>query len=342
MKTIIKIAALLFAAIWLGTGCTSMQSMSSYARTGDTVTIALGGSTTNSLVPVVKKENMTVTITDSSGTTYPLTLRRLFKVHADYSSRYAYATGQKIAGDWVTYNEPYQGQWMVVIDLIDPDTGTAPPLTEGMASFAISSPELRTYYYGLVGDGNGYSWANGDLASIPIEILAGVGTSNTLNILEPLGSSLESTHPVSHLEPLPQVQVNPSGTPSTTIGGAEFVLSYVAADFSMKPKIVPSTPDTNVQLLSNYISQGDGTGLIKVIILNQHGFKTDNIRSTELNPGNTMSMFQSLTFGVIWDPVYSSVVDETWQNSLQLVSGQYFDVDGNPMVELTPQAIKVR
>ena len=50
---------LLGLTITLFSGCSSMQSMSSYARTGDTISIALGGSEdSNSLVEILKKEDI--------------------------------------------------------------------------------------------------------------------------------------------------------------------------------------------------------------------------------------------------------------------------------------------
>ncbi len=328
MKKIIKTAVLLMAATWLGTGCTSLQTMSSYARTGDTVTVALGGSTTVALAPVVKKENVKVKITDSAGVTYPVKVRYVFKTYSDPASRYAYRNFYNY-NDFVTMNKPYQGQWMAVIDLVDPDTGNPPPLAEGMASLAISSPDLKTHYFGDI------SWTNGNLSAIPIEILAGTGHSNSLNYMDSL-----MMDPMPLLEPLPEVEVSPKGTPLLEVGGGEFVLSYVNADFQVAPKVIPTTPDTNVQILSNVTDQGNGTSLLKVLVMNQHGFRIDDKRDDSLNKGK--SQFRSLAFGVIWDPLYSSVLEASWQNSLQFVSGQYFDVEGKPMSELTAQVAKVR
>ncbi len=328
MKAMIKIAALLLAAVGLGTGCTSLQPLSNYARTGDTVTVALGGSSTVALSPVVKKENVKVSITDASGVTYPVKVRYVFKTYSDPASAYAYRDFQNI-NDFATTDAPYQGQWMAVIDLVDPDTGTPPPLAEGMAHLGIRSPDLKTYLFGQI------SWSNGDLSSVPIDILAGTGHSNPLNYMDSIAMD-----PLLLLEPLPEIQVSPKGTPLVEVGGGEFVLSYVNADFQRPPKVIPSTPDTNVQILSNAVDQGNGTSLLKVVVMNQHGFRTNDERDDTLNRGK--SPFGSLVFGVIWDQRYSHVVDATWENSLHLVSGAYFDVDGKPMTELSAQVSKVR
>ena len=80
-------------------GCTSMQSMSSYARTGDTVTIALAGTEdTNALVDILKKEDINITITDSASNTYPVKLRHLFRLYPDNSSRYIFDTKSEEGG----------------------------------------------------------------------------------------------------------------------------------------------------------------------------------------------------------------------------------------------------
>ncbi|VAW67481.1 hypothetical protein MNBD_GAMMA08-1351, partial [hydrothermal vent metagenome] len=83
----------LIAALFAG--CASMQSMSSYARTGDTITVAVGGTEeSNVLVDVLKKEDIVITITDSSAASFPVKLKRLFRVYPDYSSRYIYHSGE--------------------------------------------------------------------------------------------------------------------------------------------------------------------------------------------------------------------------------------------------------
>jgi hypothetical protein len=53
----------------LVSGCTSMQPISNYARTGDTVMIAIGGSGKHVTKPILEKEDVTITITDSSSNT---------------------------------------------------------------------------------------------------------------------------------------------------------------------------------------------------------------------------------------------------------------------------------
>ncbi|MBT8438128.1 MAG: hypothetical protein KJO91_00260, partial [Gammaproteobacteria bacterium] len=219
-KRIHKNCILLIMIAMLSVGCSSMQPISSYARSGDTVMIALGGTfESNAQASILKKENVTVTITDSSSITSPVTIRYLFRVYADPTSGYGYRVHplNSMYGEIETYVEPYSGQWLAVVDLVDPVTGNPVPLAPGAANLSVSSPDLVSFidHYGL-----GWPWTDGDLSSIPIEILPGTGSLNPLNYLGPI-----SKDPMLSLQPMHQIEVLPQGTPSNVIGGGEFVFS---------------------------------------------------------------------------------------------------------------------
>lgn len=328
---------LVLLAFSLG-GCASMQPMSQYARTGDTVMVSLGGTENNALVPVLKKKNMSVTITDAANNVYPVTVRSVFRVYADptgaYAGRSPYAKGYP----YETYAQPNQGLWMAVIDLVDPSTGDAPTLAVGSAKLTVSSPEITQW---VDTSGYGWTWPNGNLGDIPITILDGTGSLNPMNYETPI-----SYAPLTALEPDPQIEVRPSGTPSTTIGGAFFVFKYVMSDFhpanssSNDPHIraVTTSDDQNVQLSSMIVPQGDGTALLKVMITNPHGFATTNNKN-QLAVGE--SLFRSLRVEVAWDKLLTNITDSNWQDSLQLQSAVFVDINGNTMPELTASVTKV-
>lgn len=328
---------LVLVAFSLG-GCASMQPMSQYARTGDTVMVSLGGTATNSKVPVLKKKNMTATITDAAGNTFPVTVRRLFRVYGDPTGAYAGRSPYGGGYPYETYVQPNQGLWMAVIDLVDPSTGEPPALAVGGATLNISSPNLVQWYDTT---GYGWTWPNGNLSDIPITILAGTGSLNPLNYESPI-----SYAPLSALEPDPQIEVQPSGTPSTTIGGAFFVFKYVMSDFntstsaSLDPHIraVTTADDQNVQLSSMIVPQGDGTALLKVMITNPHGFATSNDKS-QLSVGE--SLLRSLNVEIAWDKSLTNITDSNWQNSIQLQSAEFVDINGNAMPGLTATVTKV-
>ncbi|MBI1422263.1 MAG: hypothetical protein GC149_02270 [Gammaproteobacteria bacterium] len=319
-------------------GCASMQPLSNFARTGDTVMVSLGGTDSNALVSVLKKEDVNVSITDAAGNTYPVKVRNVFRVFSDPTSHYAYQSPSSSYSGFESFVDPYQGQWMAVLDLVDPGTDQPLALAVGQASFNISSQDLRSW---VDYPGYGWSWTNGDLASIPIEIIAGTGSKNPLNYLAPISLS-----PLDSLEPEPQVEVTANGTPGAMIGGGMFVFRYVMSDFNnAKPRVFSTSPDPNVQLASATAPQGDGTALLTVMISNPHGFNVNN-RKEDQNGNNVLlagsSLLRSLRFSIVWANYNNTVTDANWQNSLSMVSGRYVDLQGNTMSELTPVLSKVR
>lgn len=327
----------LLVSILFSTGCASMQPLSSYARSGDTVTVSLGGTDSNALASIVKKENVTVTITDAAGANYPVKVRNVFRIYGDPSSKYAYRS--------VLDNEffegfvlPHQGQWMAILDLIDPASGQPLPLAVGKATLAVASPSLQPWFdY----PGWGWTWTNGNLSSIPIEILAGSGSPNPLNYMAPI-----TTYPLDALEPGPQIEVTAAGTPSQSVGGGTFTFRYAVASFNrQRPRAIVATPDDNVELASQNVDQGDGTALLKVMISNPHGFNVDNQKTDAGGQSvlaNGCSLRRSLRFSLVWDASNTAVTDANWQGAISLVDARYIDLYGNAMPELAPVLEKIR
>ena len=326
------------------TGCGSSQPVSNYARSGDTVIISLGGSESHALVPVLQKANMAVTITDSLANTFPVKVRRLFKVYSDPASAYNVrsANNQIFIGGYSSpstlFYDPYQAQWMAVIDLVDPATDAPPPLTEGAATINVSSPELTNplAIYGI-------SWTRPDYSTIPIEILQGVGALNSLN------APIEFTYvrPMSYVEPLTQLEIVPSGAPaSQVLGGASFEFSFNTVDFRYgRPRVVVASPDPNIQLMVNYAPDvSSGTTSLKAIVLNPNGFRVANDHASLANGG---SDFKSLKVTVVWDngPEWNdntaTAITDSWMNSIQFVNGTYMDINGVQMTELSPIVTRV-
>jgi len=323
---------------WLISSCASMQPLSNYARSGDTVSLALGGTIdANAQVSVLKKDTITITITDSAGVTSPVMLRYLFRTYADPASAIGYRSYP--VTNWLpieAYPEPYTGQWIAIIDLTDPVSLTPVPLAVGTATISVSSPDLIDFIDRV---GLGWTWTDGNLASIPIEILPGAGSSNSLNYLSPI-----SADPSFSLEPIDQIEVLPQGVPSNIVGGGEFSFSYRHDDFNIQAhgiRVVPTTPDPTAQLAYSRTDQGDGTTLLKVTVTNPNGFLQTNVHDIKIMSG--MSPFRSLGFILVWDdPNGQNIVDDAnWQTSIQMLTGSYVDIDGAPMPELTPTMTKV-
>lgn len=347
MKIINNLHRLVFVGLVaaLFSGCASMQSMSSYARTGDTISVALGGTEdSNALVEILKKEDIAITITDSASVTHTVTLRKLFRVYPDYSSEYIYesnSVGGGNSGDAMSsYTPPLLGQWIAVIDLVEPVTLIAPALAVGPATLAATSVAQidQSVLY------NQFAWENGDLGAVQIEIIAGQGSSNTLNYAGPV-----SYDPVKTIEPLPQIIVAPSAVPAVEIGGGSFTFVYTNVDFGTRLKAVPANHDPNVQLMSSHLDLGNGSSELKVTLLNPNGFLTTNQSVpgvTEVEIGGS-SPFRSARFNLIWRPAKQSrpvsiVTDLNWQNSIQMTSGSYIDLAGNTVTGITPVMKKTR
>ncbi|BCO30783.1 hypothetical protein TspCOW1_08860 [Thiohalobacter sp. COW1] len=218
---------------------------------------------------------------------------------------------------------------MAVIDLVDPENGSLPPLAIGTASLSVSSPELNPANPETI-------YNDGDLSNIPIEILSGTGTPNPMN-----QEWNTFPAPLNSLEPQPQLQVSVSGTPSTLIGGASFTFSYVTERFTINsfdgksPRVVATSPDPNIQLSSIHINQGDGTTLIKAIIINPHGFNVNDSASGIING---RSLLSSLEISVMWDRTNTKtpITESNWQDAIQFIGGEFYDIDGSLMPELTP------
>lgn len=326
----------------LTVGCSSQQPLSNYARTGDTVAVALGGTEqSNALVEILKKEDIDVRLTDSAGAVHSVKLRNLFRTYGDYTSGYIHrsnrAQGQ---GPSDVYVPPYMGQWIAVVDLIDPASGSAPALAVGAATLEFSAPtQLNSVHYYYGGEWN-WTWTNGNLSSIPMEILPGTGSPNPLNNLQQVSYS-----PIAALEPLTQILVSPAGTPETLLGGGTFTFVYDPAEFGAPLKAVPSGHDPYVQISSSVTNLEDGNRLLKVIIMNPKGFLPDNELRGNAGPGSHRSPYKSLRFSLVWDSVTqaTNVTDANWQNAIQLVADQsgYIDLDGNAVSSISPFLAKV-
>lgn len=309
--------------VLLMAGCSSIQPLPNFARTGDTVSIAVRQTEQNG--KFIKKEQAAVAITDSAQASYPVRLRHLFRVYSDPASAYSVRSVRKAGWPMGTepleiYSNPYQGQWIAVVDLVDPISGAAPPLAAGAAKLVFSSPTTSN-------------------VSSSLEILSGTGSPNPLHA----SYALPMYSPMETLEPMPHVQVSLSGTPTGVLGGGSFTFQYTTADFGAayaSPWVVTTSPDPNIQLISRQQDVGNGISAIFVTVLNPHGFKPNNDTYTGL--ADHMSLLRDLKFAITWDKSLTNITDANWQGSLQLLNSEIFDLDGNPVAGLTTNVQKVR
>jgi len=165
-------------------GCQSMATLSMAARSGDTVLVGLSGEAgegiTNTTYEILRAEDVSASITDSSGTTVNVTVRQVFRVYAD-------PTANVFAAN--------KGQWLAVIDLVN-GSGNPVPLSTGAATLNLSSPKLI------------------DNLAVDTTILAGTGSPHPFTGIE---NDLDK---VPWLSPAEQALVTVSGETGGALVGA--------------------------------------------------------------------------------------------------------------------------
>lgn len=156
-------------------GCQSVSTLSRAVRTGDTFVVGLSGdsdaSVTNTIAEVIRSEDVSAEIIDSSGTFHEVRVRSVFRVYGD-------PTASDLAAN--------QGQWLAVIDLVD-DSGAALDLSTGAATLEISSDKLI------------------ESMEVSTHILAGTGSPH------PLTGTDNGFAKLPFLAPAPQALVSVSG-----------------------------------------------------------------------------------------------------------------------------------
>jgi hypothetical protein len=299
----------------LTTACTGLQPFPNYARTGDTVSFALGREDAQVLAPMLKKEELTATITDAAGTTHTAKMRHVFKLYADPTSEY------NVRESWF---EAYNVLWVGVVDLVNPLNDNPLALASGPATMSITGNGLATTTGGYGG---------GDLTDVPVEILPGTGAPHPLN--ETDGMFFGTIYPVANVEPMAQVDVSPTAPP-TVVGGAEleFAYTYSGAYGIAKPKVVPISQDPNVHLSTRFTQQPDGSYLIKCVLVSPLGFSPDNSSRGE------RPLLRDLSIRIVF--LNKDVTDQNWQQALQLVSGRYVDLNGDTIAGVSPVLTKLR
>lgn len=301
-------------------GCAALQPLSNYARTGDTVGVALSQTEPGVMI---RREQATATLTDAASVNHAVRVRHVFRVYSDPTSAYSRRSVMKSGWDSApveTNSNPYQGQWVAIVDLVNPATGTAPALATGPAKLVVN-------------------WPLGASNQNSLEILPGTGQSNPLH-----GSYLFSNYAaVGTLEQMPQVQITFNGTASTPLGGASLTFTYNTASFGgshTAPWVVTTSPDPNLELFSSRRDLGNGNTELKATILNPYGFKADDDGYTGI--AEQMSLRRDLRVTVAWDKSLTNITDANWQGVMQLTGYQLFDLNGTAISGLSPVLTKLR
>jgi hypothetical protein len=294
-------------------GCAGNNSVSSYARTGDTVTIAFAG---DDYQPFLRRESVVAQLTDSIGQTRLVKVRTIAHIYADPTSRVAADKGDPFSFDSI-------GLRVAVIDLVDPGSGTPPQLALGPASLKLT----RAADGALVVD------------DIAIEILPGTGS------LHPFTEQLTN---LSYLEaasarPQARFRIKPVGVSKPELGAVEVELRFPNSALAgipetRWPQAVPIAADANVQFTSRYYQDGTDR-VIRVIIINPDGFIFSAPFGTD--PAifyRGKSLYHTLRFAVVWgeSATQTSYTPDTFNPSVitnAATALKVFDVNG---VDVTP------
>lgn len=196
IKRVSSLTMLLAFCAWL-TGCSAVQTFPMAARSGDTISVMIGGS------EQARKNTVSATLTDSAGGQHDLQalglVRSVFNLRADgraYGTHYSSYLESYIS--WANRHEPVQT--VLVADL-------PPGLPIGNATLAVR--------LNVTDNSSGVSDPN----NINIEILPGTGNSNSFD-RKSSGETLPAD--LQALEPAPHAKLT-FGT-GTIIGAAAIVV----------------------------------------------------------------------------------------------------------------------
>lgn len=217
-RTVVTGLWLMFG-LWLG-GCTAVNTFPLAARSGDTISVMIGGS------EQARKETIGATLTDSAGGVWDLQalglVRSVFNLRADgraHGMHYSSYLDSFIS--WSSGHEPVQT--VLVADL-------PAGLSTGNATLAVSLN---------VSDN---SSGIGDPANIRIEVLPGTGSSN--NFARKSGGGAPVPADLRALEPAPHAKITFGS--GTVIGAAAVIVDVDQSVVNMDDLNV-YVPESNVR-----------------------------------------------------------------------------------------------
>lgn len=297
MKSNTKLVRLLtLFGVLLLTGCTAVNTFPVIARSGDTVSVMVGGSA------MVRKENLGVVLTDAGGHSFDLQalglVRSVFNLRSDGRAVGLHYVGYLSSNrSWLAGHEPLQT--VMVADL----PTTASP---GMATLAVT-------WLGV--DDN--SSDGGNPFEVSLEILGGSGTSDQFLRNDALGTRPAN---LGQLETAPNAKVD-FGTGSTVIGAVSLVINF--DETAVNPADLNLyVPESTVR--GSYGDPGAFGKTQRMVYWHQDGqnLYVDIIAPQGINP-------RYLQLYVVHPPGLSA------SPAFSIVSAQVYGTDGYP-IDVTP------
>jgi len=315
MKRFTTLNLLVLLAISLGiSGCIGYQAFPLAARTGDTISLALGGTSQHETAPgsQITLNDLNVTIqqdingngTIESSETFTVKKRYLFRLYPDPTS------GAANNPDGM-YMDPV-GVWSAVLDLTYPGTTTALPLVAGLPAKLVvtSNGKLKDTVWGPSSEGV--------LSNIPINILPGTGSSHNFNNASPFIAAK-----MTQLNPLPQVAIGFSG--GQNIAAADLAIDYdqtvLIPDGDIPNygfKIIGDVTNSHVILNKRDYRDLSGNGKMRILLMMNEGTA----------PADSLKCF------IVWNKASidkpSGKVVTT--NTFTVTNAKFYDETGAPVI----------
>ena len=301
-STIIEVLALL--AISAGIfGCIGYKAYPLAARSGDTISLALGGTAMHETSPgnQIKLEDINISIQQDingngaieSSETFTVTKRYLFRLYPDVTSLAANFSA-------TTGNAP-AGEWIVVLDLADPVTNTPLPLTgDRQARIVVTTSKLKNNMWGTSYEGT--------LNNVPITILPGTGASNNFNN----GAYSNMTR----LQPLPQLAVGFTGTTSVAAAALDIDYDETVLKTSSSIKVVQSISLPNVILNQRIYKDSNNDWKMRILLMTNTGLLSAS----------------GLKCFIVWDPTTIASGKTVTANTFSVTSAKFYNESGTEVV----------
>ena len=307
MTSLQKTFALFLTALLIQ-GCIGTSPTPSNVQTGDLMQFTLGGIKRNANNQFISASDITASITDSSGTTYPVYVGSVYRAYPDTMSEYMISKSVNDA----FYNdlEPNDGAYFVTLWLVEEIVPGSDyqmlPLQPGPATMSVTSPKLTQT--------NDFDF-EGDYTSMNVNIIAG----NSFVLADKQQELAQYTQ--YGVDEEGYIEIKPDvATDLTGCHGGQVKVTYNTADaFSEYVQIAAISHDKNINVIQKIEDNGDGTTSITAYFTNPNGF----VDSASWTPGQ--STYNDLVFGVVGRGLHTG----TWNSKIWIETAESFFIDGN-------------
>jgi hypothetical protein len=281
-------------------GCIAIQPFPNYARSGDTITLAVGPQ------DGMNKANTQVLFTSDAAPSSPLNIsssvRSIFNLFADRGSPVYSPNSDAV----INFGYLHREQWLTIVALDLPQD-----LPTGPATIQVQTTVQQPH---PVEPGVWAEYPDVNTVPIRIEILPGTGAPNPLKYKTIYGGTLSGSY--ASVQPQRQALVkppaeDPQGLWGTTYGAIELRISLPLTDLSGG-----TLTENNIRIATQDIT----------------GFTRSKLQTTWSLAGNELKVLFISSSGRIkyYEPRFSIVAENAdFTATPTILSVDYFDVNGN-------------